>query len=88
VDILTQTAVAEQNVEQLATVRKKIYSIDGQSKSLAKEFYKWCKTYYAFTRSLIQHIKVQLVTDTSRILESFFIHKKPLSEVLTQIEII
>ncbi len=54
--------------------------------NLLHEFYKWWKTYYAFPGSPLQHIKVILVTNINRTLESFFTHKKPPREILTKME--
>jgi len=54
--------------------------------NLPNEFYKWWKIYYAFPGSPLQHIKVILVTNINRTLESFFIRKKPRKEILTKME--
>ncbi|CAF4832716.1 unnamed protein product, partial [Rotaria sp. Silwood2] len=51
-----------------------------------KQFYKWWKTYYAFPASPLQTIKVTMVTNTNRTLESFFIKKKPPRDIFTKIE--
>ncbi len=50
------------------------------------QFYKWWKTYYAFTGSPVEHVKIRLVANTNRTLEHFFIHKKPTKEILTKME--
>jgi hypothetical protein len=54
--------------------------------NLPNQFYKWWKTYYAFSGSPVENIKVRIVTNTNRTLESFFIHKKPSREILTKME--
>ncbi|CAF5037631.1 unnamed protein product, partial [Rotaria sp. Silwood1] len=56
--------------------------------NLPNQFYKWWQTYYAFPRSPLEHIKVMLVANTNRTLESIFIHKKPPRELLTKMETI
>ena len=53
----------------------------GLTINFPQEFYKWWKTYYAFHGSSFKNVKVRIVTDTNRTLESFFIHKKPSREV-------
>ena len=58
----------------------------GLTTTLPKEFYKWWKTYYAFPGSPFENVKVRVVSDTYRTLESFFIHKKPSREVLKRLE--
>jgi hypothetical protein len=58
----------------------------GLTINLPKEFYKWWKTYYAFPGSPLENIKVRIVTDTNRTLESFFIHKKPSQQMLRRME--
>ena len=58
----------------------------GLTIKLPKEFYKWWNTYYAFHGSPVEHVKVRMVTDLSRTLENFFIHKKPPREMLTNME--
>ncbi|CAF3912342.1 unnamed protein product [Rotaria sp. Silwood1] len=56
--------------------------------NLPNQFYKWWQTNYAFPRSPLEQIKVMLVANTNRTLESFFIHKKPPRELLTKMETI
>ena len=53
---------------------------------LQKQIYTWWKTYYAFSGLPVENVKVQIVTNTNRTLESFFIHKKPPPEILTKME--
>ena len=42
--------------------------------------------HYAFPVSPVENVKVQIVTNTNRTLESFFVHKKPPREILTKME--
>jgi hypothetical protein len=58
----------------------------GLTINLSKEFFKWWKTYYAFPGSPLESVKVRIVTDTNRTLESFFIRKKPSRDVLRRME--
>jgi hypothetical protein len=57
-----------------------------QSNNLPKEFYKWWKTYYDNPILPVHNVKIRLVANTNRTLESFFIHKKPPREMLTKME--
>ena len=57
-----------------------------KSTTLGREFFKWWKEYYAFLGSSLIDVKVRLVANTGRTLENFFIHKKPLKEILTKME--
>ncbi|CAF1281973.1 unnamed protein product [Rotaria sp. Silwood1] len=45
--------------------------------NLPNQFCKWWQTYYAFTESPLEHIKLMIVGNTNRTLESFLIRKKP-----------
>jgi hypothetical protein len=54
--------------------------------NLPNQFYKWWKTNYAFPGSPVENIKVRIVANTNRTLESFFIHKKPSREIFTKME--
>lgn len=58
----------------------------GLTVNLPKEFYKWWKTYYAYPGSPLENVKVRIVSDINRTLESFFIHKKPSRKVLRRKE--
>jgi hypothetical protein len=58
----------------------------GQSSDLTKEFYKWWKTYYDNPILPVHNVKIRLVANTNRTLESFFIYKKPPREMLTKME--
>jgi len=58
----------------------------GQSIDLPRQFYKWWKTYYAYSGSSVQYVKVGLVPNTNRTLESFLIHKKPPRDILTRMD--
>ena len=40
-----------------------------------KEFNKWWKEYYAITGSLVEQVRVRLVSKTNPTLENFLIHK-------------
>ena len=51
-----------------------------------QEFYKWWHKYYAFNGSPLQQVKVRLVPNTERTLETFFIHKKPDKDILIRME--
>ncbi len=63
------------------------YLFDSSSMiNFSKEFKQWWKKYYAFPRSPVEHVKVRVVANTNRTLESFFIHKKPPREILTKLE--
>lgn len=58
----------------------------GLTNTFQKRFKKWWKTYFAFSGSPVQQVKVRLVATTNRTLESFLIHKKPPKEILTKME--
>jgi hypothetical protein len=63
------------------------YLFDSRStNTFQKRFKKWWKTYFAFSGSPVQQVKVRLVATTNRTLESFLIHKKPPKEILTKME--
>jgi len=59
-----------------------------QSHHFSQEFYKWWKTYYDCVTSPVHDVQIRLLADTYRTLESFFIHKKPLRDMLTKMETI
>ena len=44
------------------------------------------KNILCISRSPVENVKVQIVTNTNRTLESFYIHKKPPREILTKLE--
>lgn len=56
----------------------------GRSASLREEFMKWWKEHYAYPGTQVYDVKVRMIPDTQRTLETFFIHKKPLKEFLTR----
>jgi len=58
----------------------------GLTINLRKEFMKWWKEYYALSGSSVYDVKVRLISDTHRTVETFFIHKKPPKEMLTKME--
>ena len=58
----------------------------GLTVHLQKQIYTWWKTYYAFPGSPVESVKVQIITNTNRTLESFFIHKKSPREILIKME--
>jgi hypothetical protein len=58
----------------------------GQSIDLPRQFYKWWKTYYAYSGSSVQYVKIRLATNANRTLESFLIHKKPPRDILTRMD--
>ena len=53
---------------------------------LPKQIYTWWKTYYAFPGSPVENVKVRIVSNTNRTLESLLIRKKPPREILTKME--
>ena len=57
-----------------------------QSMNLRRELLKWWKEYYAFAGSSACDIKVRLVADIHRTLETFFIQKKPPRQMLTKMD--
>ena len=61
------------------------YTFDSSlSKHFPEQFRVWWKTYYAFQGSPIQNVSVRIVTNTSRTLEQYFIHKKPKKSLLVK----
>ena len=63
------------------------YQFDSStSNDFKNQFYRWWKTYYAFNGSPLQHVKVRLVPNTDRTLETFFIHKKPEKGILCRMD--
>ena len=53
---------------------------------LPKQVYTSWKTYYAFPGSPVENVKVRIVSNMNRTLESFLIRKKPPREILTKME--
>jgi len=49
-------------------------------------FYKWWHKYYTYSGSPLNRIQVQLVANTNRTLENFFIYKKPPRELLRRMD--
>lgn len=61
------------------------YCFDSLSRSIFTKKFKKCWTkYYALPGSLVKHVKVRLVANTNRTLESFFIHKKASKRAIDQ----
>ena len=58
----------------------------GLTAHLPKQIYTWWKTYYAFPGSPVENVKVRIVSNMNRTLESFLIRKKPPREILTKME--
>ena len=59
-----------------------------RSNNFLQVFYKWWQTYYYCDKSPVHDVRIRLIPDTYRTLESFFIHKKPSRDVLTKMETI
>ena len=51
-----------------------------------EQIYTWWKIYYAFPGSPVENVKVRIVSNMNRTLESFLIRKKPPREILTKIK--
>ena len=58
----------------------------GRLLDLRHEFHRWWNDYYAFIGSSVRDVRVRLIPDTQRILQTFFIHKKPDRELLTKLD--
>ena len=58
----------------------------GLTSNLPKQIHTWWKKHYAFNGSPLQHVKLQLVSNTNRTLETFLIRNKPSREILTRME--
>ena len=58
----------------------------GLTAHLSKQIYTWWKTHYAFPGSPVENVKVRIVSNMNRTLESFLICKKSPREILTKME--
>ena len=58
----------------------------GLTSNLPKQIHTCWKKHYAFDASSLQHVKLQLVSNTNRTLETILIQKKPSQELLTRME--
>ena len=58
----------------------------GLTAHLPKQIYTWQKTYYGFSGSPVENVKVRIVSNINRTLESFLVCKKPPREILTKME--
>ena len=58
----------------------------GLTAHLPKQVYTWWKTYYVFPGSPVENVKVRMVSNMNRTLESFLIRKRPAREILTKME--
>ena len=85
-DPVRNPVVLQQKIWNSDMLRPRYLFGSGLTIHLQKQIYTWWKTYYAFPGSPVENVKVQIVTNTNRTLESFFIHKKPPREILTKIE--
>ena len=54
--------------------------------ALPRKFYEWWHRYYTYTGSPVANVRVRLVANTHRTLETYFIRKKPPREILTRME--
>ena len=58
----------------------------GLTAHLPKQIYTWWRTYYTFPGSPVENVKVRIVSNMNRTLESFLIHKRLPREILTKME--
>ena len=58
----------------------------GLTSKFRQAFNEWWKENYAFPGSPFEHVKVGLIANTNRTLETMFIHKKPPEEMLIKME--
>lgn len=58
----------------------------GLTVAITKQFLNWWHEYYAYPGSSVYDVKVRLVANTNRTLETYFIHKKPPRDMLTKKE--
>lgn len=85
-DLIETPTVLKQKLWDKTIVYPRYLYDSSATRHFSKEFYSWWKTYFTNDFPQLQNVKIRLVADTQRTLETYFIRKKPSKEILKKME--